>query len=161
MDKTFRNDALSRIHPDAATLSSLGSIDREYTLDEIAIMTRAAPAKILGLKDCGHLAPGARADVVVYQEDSDPEKMFTAPEYVFKNGTLVAKSGEIVAVTWGDVHVVKPQFDRSIEKPLGEYFERHLTQRLGNFKIADDEIRDITNGGGLRVHACERDGRTV
>jgi formylmethanofuran dehydrogenase subunit A len=161
MDKSFRNDALARINPDAAALSTLGSIDREYTLDEIAIMTRAAPAKILGLKDCGHLAPGARADVVVYQEDSDPEKMFTAPEYVFKNGTMVAKSGEIVAVTWGDVHVVKPQFDRSIEKPLGDYFDRHLTQKLGNFKISDDEIRDITNGGGLRVHACERDGRTV
>jgi formylmethanofuran dehydrogenase subunit A len=161
MDKSFRNEALARINPDAAALSTLGSIDREYTLDEIAIMTRAAPAKILGLKDCGHLAPGARADVVVYQEDSDPEKMFTAPEYVFKNGTLVAHSGEIVAVTWGDVHVVKPQFDRSIEKPLGDYFDRHLTQKLGNFKISDDEIRDITNGGGLRVHACERDGRTV
>jgi formylmethanofuran dehydrogenase subunit A len=161
MDKTFRNDALSRINPDAAAMSTLGSIDREYTLDEIAIMTRSAPAKILGLKDCGHLGPGARADVVVYKEDSDPEKMFTAPEYVFKNGTMVAKNGDIVAVTWGDVHVVKPQFDRSIEKPLGEYFDRHLTQKLGNFRISDDEIRDITNGGGLRVHACERDGRTV
>jgi formylmethanofuran dehydrogenase subunit A len=142
-------------------MSSLASIEREYSLDEIAIMTRAAPAKTLGLKDCGHLAPGARGDVVVYTEDSDPEKMFSAPDYVFKNGTLVARHGEITAVTWGDVHVVKPQFDRGIEKSLGEYFERYMTQKLGNFRIADDEIRAITNGGGLRIHANERHGRGV
>lgn len=158
MDRSFRNDQLARIHPDAAAMSTLSSIDREYTLDEIAIMTRAAPAKILGLKDCGHLAPGARADVVVYSEDPDPEKMFSAPDYVFKNGTLVARQGEIVAVTWGDVHVVKPDYDRAIEKSLGQYFDRYMTMRLRNFRIADDEIRGITNGGGLRVHQCERHG---
>ncbi len=158
MDKSFRRDALAQIHPDAATMSTLGSIDREYTLNDIAIMTRSAPAKILGLTDCGHLAPGARADVVVYREDANPEVMFTAPEYVFKNGTVVARDGEIVAVMWGDVHAVKPQFDRAIEKPLADYFERHLTQRLGNFRISDDEVRGLTNGGELRVHACQRDG---
>ena len=158
MDKSFRRDALAQINPDAATMSTLASIDREYTLYDIAIMTRSAPAKILGLADCGHLAPGARADVVVYREDPNPEVMFTAPEYVFKNGLVVARNGEVVAVTWGDVHAVKPVFDRSIEKPLADYFERHMTQRLGNFRISDDEVRGLTNGGELRVHACQRDG---
>jgi formylmethanofuran dehydrogenase subunit A len=156
MDKSFRRDALERIHPEAAAMSTLGSIEREYTLEEIAIMTRAAPARILGLTDCGHLGVGARADVVVYREDPNPEAMFTAPEFVFKNGVEVARNGEITAVTWGDVHVVKPQFDRSIEVPLADYFSRHMTQRLGNFRIADDEIRAISNGAGLRVHECRR-----
>ncbi|MDE3011921.1 MAG: formylmethanofuran dehydrogenase subunit A [Pseudomonadota bacterium] len=159
MDKTFRREALARINPEAAAMSNLGAIEREYSLNEIAIMTRAAPARILGLKDCGHLAPGARADVVVYRDDPDPEVMFTAPQFVFKNGTLVARDGEITAVTWGDVHVVKPEWDAGIEKSLADYFSRHLTQRLGNFRIADDEVRALANGGGLRVHACQRDGR--
>ena len=50
-------------------LSTLASIEREYTLEEIAIMTRAAPAKLLGLKDRGHLGAGAIADVAVYRKD--------------------------------------------------------------------------------------------
>ena len=34
-------------------------LDREYTLNEIAIITRAAPARRLGLRDKGHLGIGA------------------------------------------------------------------------------------------------------
>ncbi len=67
MDRTFRNDRLALIHADAQALTTVVSLDREYTLYEIAILTRAAPASILGLADLGHLGPGARADITVYQ----------------------------------------------------------------------------------------------
>ncbi len=40
--------------------SVLGDLDREYSLSEIAIITRAGPARILGLKNKGHLGPGCR-----------------------------------------------------------------------------------------------------
>jgi formylmethanofuran dehydrogenase subunit A len=50
MDKSFRDDMLQKINPDAQAQSSLlKSLTREYTLDEIAILTRAGPAKSLGL----------------------------------------------------------------------------------------------------------------
>ena len=62
MDKSFRNDMLSTINKDAASASTLSSIDREYSLYDIAIMTRAAPARSLGLKHRGHLGPGAVAE---------------------------------------------------------------------------------------------------
>ena len=58
MDRSFRNDMLGTINRDAATASVLSSIEREYSLYEIAIITRAAPARSLGLRDLGHLGIG-------------------------------------------------------------------------------------------------------
>ncbi len=157
MDRTFRNDQLSRLNPDAAALSTLASIHREYSLYEIAIMTRAGPAKILGLEDRGHLAPGAAADITVYEDLPDREKMFSAPTHVFKDGELVAKDGKIVKVTRGNTHVVKPEFDRGIERELKEYFDRYQTMRLDSFKIGDAEMSEIGQGSRLMVHECRRD----
>jgi formylmethanofuran dehydrogenase subunit A len=66
--------------------------------------------------------------------------MFAAPEYVFKNGEVVVKNGKVVKVVQGATHVVRPDFDKSIEKPLNDYFDRYLTVRMENFKLGDDEI---------------------
>lgn len=156
MDKTFRNEQLSRLNPDAAALSTLASIAREYSLYEIAIMTRAGPAKILGLGDRGHLAPGAAADITVYEDLPDREKMFARPTHVFKDGELVARDGKIVKVTRGNTHVVKPEFDRGIEKELEKYFDRYQTMRLDSFKIGDAEMAEIGQGSSLHVRECIR-----
>ena len=156
MDKTFRNEQLVRLNPEAAALSTLASINREYSLYEIAIMTRAGPARILGLGDRGHLAPGAAADITVYEDSADREKMFATPTDVFKDGELVAKDGKIVKVTRGGTHVVKPEFDRGIEKELSKYFDRYQTMRLDSFKISDDEMGEIGQGSRLHVHECVR-----
>ena len=85
----------------AMALSTLASIDREYTFDEIAIMTRAAPAKLLGLKDRGHLGAGALADVAVYRRGEDIAKMLGSAALVFKNGDLVVQDGAITHYRWG------------------------------------------------------------
>ncbi|TXG84405.1 MAG: formylmethanofuran dehydrogenase subunit A [Thermomicrobiales bacterium] len=154
MDKTYRNAMLGTINADAATMSTLGSIDREYTMYEIATMTRAAPARLLGLKDRGHLAPGAAADIVVYREQEDVEQMFARPELVFKDGTLVARDGQIVEVTWGNTHVVRPEYDASIEKQLKPYFDRYHSIRMENFRIHDDELCECGHGSRAMPHDC-------
>ncbi len=156
MNKTFRNEQLARLNPDAAAMSTLAANPREYSIYEIAILTRAAPAKILGLKDRGHLGVGAAADITVYEDLPDPEAMFAKPRYVFKDGELVAENGKIVKVTWGSTHVVKPEFDRGIEKELQLYFERYQTMSLDHFKIGADEMRELGPGTGLQVHECIR-----
>ncbi len=156
MDKTFRNEQLARLNPEAAALSTLASINREYSLYEIAIMTRAGPARILGLGDRGHLGPGAAADITVYEDLADREQMFATPTHVFKDGELVAKNGKIVKVTRGNTHVVKPEFDRGIEKELNKYFDRYQTMRLNSFIINDDELSEIGQGSRLHVHECTR-----
>jgi formylmethanofuran dehydrogenase subunit A len=156
MDRSFRNERLAQIHPEARALTTLASIEREYSLYEIAILTRAAPARILGLADRGHLGPGAAADITVYRDDADRERMFAAPEYVFKDGELVARGGEIVGVTWGRFHTVAPEFDRGIERRLESYFEQFQTIRAENFPIAEEEMTTFGHGAGLVTHACRR-----
>ncbi|MCQ8183587.1 formylmethanofuran dehydrogenase subunit A [Methylomonas sp. SURF-1] len=151
MDRSFRNDMLATIHPEAQKMTTLASIEREYTLNEIAIMTRAGAARIIGLKDRGALAPGNFADITVYTENADRQAMFAKPDYVFKDGELVVKDGEVVKVTWGTTHIVKPDYDLSIERELKPYFDKYLTMKLGNFKISDDEISE-DGRGSLTTH---------
>ena len=151
MDRSFRNDMLATIHPEAQKMTTLGSIEREYSLQEIAIMTRAGAARIIGLKDRGALSVGNWADITVYTENADRQAMFTKPDYVFKDGELVVQDGEVVKVTWGTTHIVKPEYDLSIEKDLKPYFDKYLTMKLGNFKISDDEITE-DGRGSLTAH---------
>lgn len=153
MDRTFRNDMLATINKSAAAASRLGSIDREYTLYEIATMTRAAPARSLGLKNRGHLGGGAVADITVYNDLKNKEKMFEKPLYVFKDGQEIVKNGKIVKVVTGGTHTLRPDYDKSIEKLLKKYFDRYMTVKLGNFKIDDDEI--VEHGKGkIIVQPC-------
>jgi formylmethanofuran dehydrogenase subunit A len=158
MDRSFRNDRLAAIHPEARAMTTLGSIKREYSLYEIAILTRAGPARILGLDDLGHLGPGAAADITVYRDLADRERMFGAPEYVFKAGEPVVRDGKVVKVTQGRFHTVRPEFDRGIEARLREYFERYLTLGAGQFRITDDEMAVFGHGAEVVTHPCRRAG---
>mgnify|MGYP001163317525 FL=1 len=155
MDRSFRNDMLKTINPDAAAASTLASIEREYSLYEIAIMTRAGPAKSLGLSDLGHLGVGARADIAVYVDDPDRQRMFTTPRYVFKAGEVIVRDGRVVATPRGDTHVVRADYDPAIEKTVDEYFERYMTVRRSSLEVADGEIEDGGRGGPI-VHATRR-----
>jgi formylmethanofuran dehydrogenase subunit A len=140
MDKPFRDEAFAKLNLDAQAMSNLTSIDREYSLYEIATMTRAGAAKLIGLGDRGHLGIGAAADITVYTEQDDKEAMFSKPSYVFKDGELVVKDGEIIKVVWGKTHTAKPAYDKAVEKGLKDYFDKYHTIQLDNFKISDDEI---------------------
>ncbi|KAF3981880.1 MAG: formylmethanofuran dehydrogenase subunit A [Methylococcales symbiont of Hymedesmia sp. n. MRB-2018] len=151
MDKSFRNDMLATIHPEAQKMTTLGAIDREYSMQEIAILTRAGAAKIIGLENRGALGKGDFADITVYTENDNREKMFEKPDYVFKDGELVVKEGEVVKVVWGTTHIVRPDYDKSIEKDLKKYFDRFMTMKVGNFTISDDEITE-DGRGSLTVH---------
>ncbi|MBX9682324.1 MAG: formylmethanofuran dehydrogenase subunit A [Hyphomicrobium sp.] len=149
MDKTFRQDMMRTINQDALKYSSLGTLDREYSLYEIAIMTRAGPAKSLGLKDRGHLAVGACADITVYDDNPNREAMFETPELVFKNGELIVRNGRIVKIVQGATHVARPNYDIGIEKSLKAYFDDFHTVRMENFRLSDEEI--IAGGHGSLI----------
>jgi len=146
MDRSFRKDMMQKVDPEALKNSTLPSLDREYSLYEVAIMTRAGPAKSLGLKDRGHLGPGACGDITVYVDDADREAMFAKPKLVFKNGELVVRDGQVVKVVNGATHVARPQYDKAIEKPLKDYFDSYHTMSMENFRLSDEEI--IEGGRG-------------
>jgi len=158
-DKSFRDDMFKRLHPEAQKMSTLPSIDREYTLEEIAIMTRAAPAKSLGLTDMGHLKRGARADVVVYRPNRNLERMFSKPAYVLKDGEIVVRDGKAVnddgRARIGATHVVDVEYDPAVERRVKRLFERHYTMRAESLAITEDEITGFGRGELVR-HAVSR-----
>ncbi len=147
MDKSFRNEAFTKLNLDAQAMSNLTSLDREYSLYEIAIMTRAAAAKLIGLNDRGSLGVGAAADITIYTDQPDREAMFAKPDYVFKDGELVVKDGKVIKVVWGKTHTAKPAFDMGVERDLKQYFDKYHTIQLDNFKISNDEIAEDGRGG--------------
>jgi formylmethanofuran dehydrogenase subunit A len=100
-DAAFRRAAFDRIHPAVRRRSPLRDITREYTLQELCIVTRAAPARIAGLAAKGHLGPGADADLTLYRPDRNLAAMFSVPAKVFKAGVLVAEDGHLRATPAG------------------------------------------------------------
>lgn len=151
MDRDFRAEQLARLHKAARAHTNLAELTREYTLEEIAIVTRAAPARTLGLKDRGHLAPGAIGDVVLYADMADREAMFSAPRLVLKDGRTIVRDGEIVDLVQGRTYAVKPPFDPLMDKRMDRWFDEAIGLKAKHFRISDGEIR---GGQGPSIVEC-------
>ena len=154
MDRSFREEQLARLHPDVVANCALKSIGRELTMEEIAVMTRSGPARLLGLTDRGHLGEGAAADIAIYREQPDREAMFRTPDWVFKDGTLVAKNGTLTATPVGGTHFIEPGYDTAIEKTLRRHWADHAAINFDNVAISHDELCSCCNGGRLLPAAC-------
>jgi len=154
MDKPFRDEQLARLHPDVAAQSALKDMTRELTLNEIAIMTRAAPARLLGLRDRGQLGAGAAADVAVYRAEGDPEAMFSRPAWVFKDGECVVREGRVVATPVGATHFAVPTFDAGIERIIARHTDRPLGVHRRHAVLGRDELCACCNGGRLLPAEC-------
>ncbi len=144
MDRTYRQSMLARIHPKAAEFSLLRELDREYSLEEIAIITRAAPARALGLSEYGSLAEGAVANVVAYPQSTDWEATFMNATTVFKNGQQVLRQG-----AWETKNVVKRYHRAEVAwDPHGltgwrSAIEQTLRMPMASIAISDDELAEI------------------
>jgi len=138
MDRDFRNEQLRRANKRAIQRTVLlDDLDREYTLEEIAIVTRAGPARLLGLGDKGNLGVGADADVTIYDEREDREEMFATPRYVIKAGRVVVRDGELVEALDGDLLRVAAPYDPAVEDVLRAQFDEHYTVRFENYPVGE------------------------
>jgi formylmethanofuran dehydrogenase subunit A len=157
ISKKAREDTMKEMSQRALKRSALPSINKEYTLYDIAIMTRASPAKLIGLEKVkGHLGIGADADIAIY--DINPFEVDISKNYEFvikafnrawlvvKNGEIVVKDGEIVNTIYGKTYYVKPELPEDLEKELMKMlepkFREYYTITLENFVIKDHEIRN-------------------
>ena len=122
--------------------SNLADLDREYSLGEIATITRAGPARILGLANKGHLGPGADADITIYTPHENKETMFELPRYVIKSGIVLAEEGDIRQEYYGKTLHVKPNFDAGIEKDISEWFEQYYSIRFRNYPVSESYLHD-------------------
>jgi formylmethanofuran dehydrogenase subunit A len=135
MDREYRRETLKHVNQKAILKTTLPDQDREYSLLEIAIITRAAPARILGLKNKGHLGIGADADLTIYDKNEDKEKMFACPRYVIKEGQVLVEDGHIRQETYGKSLYVAPDYDLAIEKDIREFFKRYYTIQFENYPV--------------------------
>jgi formylmethanofuran dehydrogenase subunit A len=134
MSRDLRAERIARLPPAAMAVTTLPSITREYTLTEIATMTRAAPARLLGLSDRGHLGAGAVADVAVYNDARDRARMFRSAALVFKDGDLTVRDGKVTRYRFGRALTVRPGYDAAMNRRMAAYYD----ERYG---LADDFIK--------------------
>ncbi|MDP6359544.1 MAG: formylmethanofuran dehydrogenase subunit A [Planctomycetota bacterium] len=135
MDSGYRKDICKTVHKKVLERSMLGKISREYSLYEIAIITRAGPAKILGLKDKGHLGPGADADITIYTPQKDITEMFSIPRVVIKSGELLVEEGHIRQDFTGKTFYVSPSYDDGLVADIREWFDRMYTIQFENYPV--------------------------
>jgi formylmethanofuran dehydrogenase subunit A len=157
-DRSYRQTAFAEINAEAQSSCSLGGIDRQYSLSEIATMTRSAPAAILGLSDRGHLTPGAIADLVVYRENENLETMFSRPRCVIKRGQIVrddAKSNLSVSMpSW--TLAADLEFDPSSIAKLEKRYQARSTFAMQRLWISDDEMESVLGNQVIAAGVKER-----
>lgn len=142
MDRSYRQDVLKTCHPAVRERSQLADLDRQYSLYEIAIITRAGPARILGLEHKGHLAPGADADITVYTPHEDKESMFSLPRIVIKSGKVIVDQGDIRGTLQGKTLHVTPEYDEEAEGDIRQWFERFYSIQFRNYPVDASYLHD-------------------
>lgn len=150
-----RERITSRVHPVVNKATAMGTFDREYTLEELVIISRSAPAKAYSFGNKGHLGVGADADVAVYDlnpDDFDPAKQhkelrhtFEQADYTLKAGEIVAREGEVVAEPSGSTHwvdargAVEEHVMEDVMKDIQEHFQYYSIQ-LENYPVQDHYV---------------------
>lgn len=135
MDRTYRSDVLKSCPQAVRERTTLEDLDREYSLSEIAIITRAGPAKILGLTEKGHLGVGADADVTIYTPNENRETMFELPRLVIKAGQVIVEQGEVRTPIQGKTLHVAPDYDRDREADIRNWLEESYSLQPSNYGI--------------------------
>jgi len=143
MDRGHRAEALARLPAKVRDRCPLGDLPREYSLNEIAIITRAAPARMLGMTRKGHLGPGADGDVTIYRPDRDKERMFSLPRYLIKAGAVILDDGELRYTSEGSLLHVAPDRDFDAEAEIATGFNERSSIRFANYGIGDDEVANL------------------
>ena len=152
MSKDARERMLSRADKAAKEKTTLMELSREFTLAEIAQISRVSAAKILGLKNKGHLGVGADADIAIYdfkapldqlsKNYNAIEKGFAEAAYTIKSGEIVLKDGEITSSPFGSTYRVEANipndWELQIKDAIEERFKKHYTVSLANYAVQKD-----------------------
>jgi formylmethanofuran dehydrogenase subunit A len=160
VSRKAREEVMAKVNRRGLKHAALPSIDREYTLYDVAIVTRAGPAKIMGLEGRkGHLGIGADADVAIY--DLNPKEVDVSRDYkafvkafkraycTIKSGVVVVKEGKVVEPNvYGATYYVdatklvdKAVYEGTVKR-LKETFSQYYSVSFSNYVIEDRELRN-------------------
>ncbi len=152
MSNKKRQEEIKTVHEAIHKMAKIPGITRELDFNDIAIMTRAAPAKVLGLLDCkGHLGRGADADIAIYDiipDNIDPsvehakvKSAFSSAFYTIKNGEVVVKNGEVMATPSGRTFWVSAsvpeQHNSVVVKDMQLKFRNYYSINMANYMVQD------------------------
>jgi len=156
MSRKYRDLEMETIHPETYNRTLLHTLDRELDWNEIAIMTRAAQAKALGIIDLGkgHLGEGADADIAVYPikiDEIDPsveyEKVISGlscTKHTIKRGRPVSRDGECLVDGSNTTFWVKPEvpdeYDITKDPEFIKKFDRYYTVRMSNYPVHEEYL---------------------
>lgn len=153
MSRKARDEVMKKISKRARSKALLSAIDREYTLYEITIASRAGQAKVLGLKNKGHLGVGADADIAIYNLDPERTSLAKYPmsirhafknaAYTIKDGEIVVKNGEVVKPVRGKTYWANVETSPSlleVEPELQKVFEEYYTVKYENYLVPEHHL---------------------
>lgn len=143
MDRAYRDEKLADVNPKILQHCSLADLTREYTLSEIAVITRAGPARILGLKNKGHLGVGADADITIYSPSENYAEMFAVPRWVFKGGQAIVDDYELRDVAPGQTLAIAPHYDLDRDRGIEQWLNKHYSLTAKNYGIGQNEFERV------------------
>jgi len=144
------------VHKAVEKKSAIATLEREYDFNEIATITRSAPAKAYGFTDRGHLGVGARADIAVYDVDPnniDPSNQYEAIERAFGNAALTVKDGQILVqdgevvstkesqTIWTNVKGLEEQ-EAAVMERIMPVFDKYYTVKFENYPVFDNFVKN-------------------
>jgi formylmethanofuran dehydrogenase subunit A len=155
MSNKKRQEEIKTLHEAVHKRTKIPGIERELDFNDIAIMTRSGPAKVLGLLDTkGHLGIGADADVSIYDlkpDQIDPsvehakvKSAFQSAAYTIKNGEIVVKDGQITSTPMGRTYWVDAsvphEHNEAMMKDIKNKFKNYYSIGLANYMVQDEYI---------------------
>ncbi|MBY9005231.1 MAG: formylmethanofuran dehydrogenase subunit A [Candidatus Lokiarchaeota archaeon] len=146
MDKKTREDMLNnQISKKASSQTTLPNIERELSLNDICIMTRAGPAKCLGMEDRGHLGFDAIGDISIFKLDLNDlngyniEKAFSNTEFTIKDGQIVVYKGDIISSPIGTTLISEGKIEDELldatVKEIKNHWRDHYSINFNNYEI--------------------------
>ncbi|MCE8425588.1 MAG: formylmethanofuran dehydrogenase subunit A [Candidatus Methanoperedens sp.] len=168
MSNKKRQEEIKTLHALVNDRTKIPGITRELDFNDIAVMTRAGTAKVLGLLDTkGHLGAGADADLSIYDiipDQIDPsiehakiKSAFSSAAYTIKGGEIVVKDGEITATPagrtyWVDATVPEEQTEIMM-KDIRHKFKNYYSMNLANYAVQDEYVThpEVIKAGAIPV----------
>lgn len=158
MSKKARDAKLATLHKWVPERTKLAGIEREMTFYDIAAMTRAGPARSLGLsKKKGQLGVGADADISIFSFNPKTTDVTQKPEllvrafenaaYTIKGGEIVVKDAEVVSqgstksTVWADADGFN---NRDVTNDIVDKFLKYYSVTLNNYPVQDSYLVNPT-----------------
>jgi formylmethanofuran dehydrogenase subunit A len=140
MDKGTRSQVLGALPERSRRRCHLSEMEREYSLSEIVIISRAGTARALGLENKGHLGPGADADIAIYAPAANWGTTFRRARWVIKAGEVVVRDGTVIQNATGRTLCVNPEWDSQFLPDLRSHFERRYSLDFENYAVQDEYV---------------------